>query len=616
MEWAVAAGDGAAVWLLQARPITTGRDGARGSDPPGAPGAAAAPAAESPVGPSPAFPFRWPDAAAAGRTWRVQTRGRPERPLNQEVTLAFRQARDDAAGIKGDEWIERTLMLNGYAYTARAPAPSTAAARDLARVTFERTSEALHERGETYLQAVVFPELDAANARLGAIDPAALAPAALADHLEEAMRWFVRAWTLHWLWGSNGPRERFGQLYATATGDERREAAGELLIHEPNLFTDAVDGLIELARIAQRHPPLARLLEQSPPAAALAALRTTPDLEGGAAFGAALERLLERQGLRCGAGFGVEAEEMLPGWREDPSLVLALVARYVGQDLDAVVATREAAAAARDRRTAEVRRGLPDDETRERFDFWLRAARRAQQGFEDHNYKIDSAASSLLHRAISGAGARLAAAGCLDDPAGVWFLRAHEIALALRGLDDPAAGAAGWRRLVAARAALHEWQASLTPPPRLGAPPEPEAPPAGRPEPPAGAAAPPPPEALVSGQTGAAGVATGRVRLVGREVLVPDVRPGDVLVAHNAGPLWAAIFPTVAAVVLDEGVFFQHAMLTCREYAVPAVFQTGDATRRLMEGQRVTVDATRGCVLPAAAAAAAAAAAPAAAAAD
>jgi pyruvate,water dikinase len=90
---------------------------------------------------------------------------------------------------------------------------------------------------------------------------------------------------------------------------------------------------------------------------------------------------------------------------------------------------------------------------------------------------------------------------------------------------------------------------------------------------------------------------------VGREVLVPDVRPGDVLVAHNAGPLWAAIFPTVAAVVLDEGVFFQHAMLTCREYAVPAVFQTGDATRRLTEGQRVTVDATRGCVLPAAPAA-------------
>ena len=54
---------------------------------------------------------------------------------------------------------------------------------------------------------------------------------------------------------------------------------------------------------------------------------------------------------------------------------------------------------------------------------------------------------------------------------------------------------------------------------------------------------------------------------------------------------------------LDEVVgaadMIQHAMLTCREYGVPAVFQTKDATRRLREGQRVTVDATRGWVLPA-----------------
>jgi phosphohistidine swiveling domain-containing protein len=40
-------------------------------------------------------------------------------------------------------------------------------------------------------------------------------------------------------------------------------------------------------------------------------------------------------------------------------------------------------------------------------------------------------------------------------------------------------------------------------------------------------------------------------------------------------------------------------MLTCREYGVPAVFQTKDATQKLHEGQRVTVDADHGWVLPA-----------------
>jgi pyruvate,water dikinase len=77
------------------------------------------------------------------------------------------------------------------------------------------------------------------------------------------------------------------------------------------------------------------------------------------------------------------------------------------------------------------------------------------------------------------------------------------------------------------------------------------------------------------------------------------VAPGDVLVAHNAGVLWTPVFPVAAAVVLDEGTLLQHAMLTCREYGVPGVFQTKRATAVLREGQIVTVDGTTGRVLAA-----------------
>jgi pyruvate,water dikinase len=323
---------------------------------------------------------------------------------------------------------------------------------------------------------------------------------------------------------------------------------------------------------------------------------------------AALERLLERQGLRCGAGFGVENDEMLPSWREDPSLVLALVQRYVDQDLDALLAGRAAAVAARDRRVAEVRATIAGADKQREFDFWLDAARRAHRGFEDHNYKIDSAATSLLHLAITGCARRLVTAGWLASEDDVWHLHAHEIALALRGLarSTDAPPAERWRQLVVARKALHRWQESLAAPETLGAPPPPKKEQTERRPAAAGESAPPaepPADVLVTGQTGSAGVATGRVRLVPRNALVPEVEHGDVLVAHNAGPLWTPIFPLAAAVVLDEGVFFQHAMLTCREYGVPAIFQTKDASKRLRDGQRVTVDATHGWVLPAAGAA-------------
>jgi pyruvate,water dikinase len=42
-----------------------------------------------------------------------------------------------------------------------------------------------------------------------------------------------------------------------------------------------------------------------------------------------------------------------------------------------------------------------------------------------------------------------------------------------------------------------------------------------------------------------------------------------------------------------------HAAIVAREYGIPAVMGTGDATRRLRDGQRARVDGNRGVVLPA-----------------
>jgi rifampicin phosphotransferase len=45
-----------------------------------------------------------------------------------------------------------------------------------------------------------------------------------------------------------------------------------------------------------------------------------------------------------------------------------------------------------------------------------------------------------------------------------------------------------------------------------------------------------------------------------------------------------------AAVVTDGGTLAAHASLVAREYGIPAVVGTGDATTRLSPGQLVTVD--------------------------
>jgi pyruvate,water dikinase len=525
--------------------------------------------------------------------------------LQVDVSLARQRTRANAAALTGGEQSGVSMAINGQVYAAQIPNPLSAVERHAAKMGYERAATAFTEHGETYLREAIFPELDETNTRLqslctAAVDVDTVPPSVLADHLLECLRWSERAWTLHWLRPPDDPRERFTKLYAEITGDGRRDEAGELYSHEPNLMTDAVEGVAGLARIAQRNGPLRELLLACPAAEVLPALE---GVEGGGELKAALGELLQRQGLRCGEGAGNERDVMAPSWREDPALVIELVRHYVTQDLDALAAAQAATRARRDARAAEVRASIAGETERAEFDFWLAAARRSLQAFEDHNYKIDSAAAALLRLALLAAARRLTAAGLLVDAEDVWLLHAEEIALALKGLEaENAAGQMHWRALIAARTALFEWQRQLEAPEWIGAP----APPGWTPTRPGFAlngetapGAPPPDDVLVTGQSGSRGVATGQVRVVERNEVVPHVEHGDVVVARNASPLWAPIFPVAAAVVLDGGGFMQHALLTCREYGVPAIFQAKDATARLRDGQRVTVDATNGWVLPA-----------------
>lgn len=50
------------------------------------------------------------------------------------------------------------------------------------------------------------------------------------------------------------------------------------------------------------------------------------------------------------------------------------------------------------------------------------------------------------------------------------------------------------------------------------------------------------------------------------------------------------------AVITDGGTLAAHASLVAREYGIPAVVATGDATTRLRDGQVVIVDGGTGVV--------------------
>jgi pyruvate,water dikinase len=74
------------------------------------------------------------------------------------------------------------------------------------------------------------------------------------------------------------------------------------------------------------------------------------------------------------------------------------------------------------------------------------------------------------------------------------------------------------------------------------------------------------------------------------------MKPGAVLVAGTTTPAWTPLFAMASAVVTDIGGPLSHGSIVAREYGIPAVMGTGVATKRIQNGQVITVDGDDGTV--------------------
>ena len=76
-----------------------------------------------------------------------------------------------------------------------------------------------------------------------------------------------------------------------------------------------------------------------------------------------------------------------------------------------------------------------------------------------------------------------------------------------------------------------------------------------------------------------------------------QMRPGDVIVAVTTTPAWTPLFAMASAIVTDIGGPLSHSSIVAREYGIPAVLATGVGTRRIRDGQIITVDGSTGQVV-------------------
>jgi pyruvate,water dikinase len=103
-----------------------------------------------------------------------------------------------------------------------------------------------------------------------------------------------------------------------------------------------------------------------------------------------------------------------------------------------------------------------------------------------------------------------------------------------------------------------------------------------------------PEPAIVAGQAVGEKIAGGRARVVRDVAALSEVQAGEVLVAERTDPDWEPVMRRVAAIVTDSGGRTAHAAIVSREFGLPCIVGTGQATTAIRTGDPVTVCCAEG----------------------
>jgi pyruvate,water dikinase len=569
IEWAVANGR---IWLLQARPITNL---------------------------PPALRAIW-ESPEPGATWVrrqvVEHMPEPLSPLFAELYLRLGFAQSLAAiatipAVQGSQDLFARLIggsylttVNGYGYSrANYPLPREELPQTL--LVIARWFRWFLSHGVDYWLEEGRPAYLATIARWQIVDPATAADAELLRAVRElavadAVYWFPAAIAIGLAKISDSLLDAFLRLLAPAS--DLRSA--HFLRGFPSKTLEAEEALDTIARRARQSEELRAYVIGTPAKRLRDAL---PDTPAGRRLRDDLDHYFARYGHQI-----YNLDFAAPTLIEAPLPVLLALKGLVREPgVDAL--TRQAAMAReRDELVAETERSF-DPLRRFLFRRLLRWAQRVAPYRENALFYL-GAAWPLLRRMARELGQRLAEAGTLDTADDVFFLESEELEEAIRAR---LAGEArpDLVRLARDRRALREAQRRLHPP--AAVPPT-----AGLRWGPIDFSASETQRRNLADATTLQGfaVSPGRVTAPASVIRSPadfgQMEPGTILVCPTTTPAWTPVFAQARGLVTDIGGILAHGSIVAREYGIPAVMGTGNATQRISRAQEITVDGSAGTV--------------------
>ena len=254
-----------------------------------------------------------------------------------------------------------------------------------------------------------------------------------------------------------------------------------------------------------------------------------------------------------------------------------------------------------DARIAEVRAQVPVAHQAE-FDELLGEARLTYRLRDERGVYSDIWASGLMRRAALAAGRRVAGRGRIATPQQMLDASFDEMCALVAGTGGPSADE------LAKRAEYRATYTAKDVPPSLG-PPAP---------PPLDVSTLPPSvgrlmratflalghlfgssqaqneEKVLYGLAASKGVYEGPARRVSGPAEFGRIAKGDVLVTESTTEAFNILLPLLGGIVTDNGGLLSHAAIVSREYGIPGVVGTREATERIADGVLVRVDGDAG----------------------
>lgn len=360
-----------------------------------------------------------------------------------------------------------------------------------------------------------------------------------------------------------------GLLVRLAAGERAGRLEGELLAEIPCTTIAINQGLTRLADQIRSSAKLRQVFRDEHPDRLPARLSES---SAGRSLLADVEYFLRRYGYRESAMLG----SAFPGWRDDPAIVYGLLkgmaagnpangAREPGEGDPVDRASREVVVGFK-------RRFGPGERLLKPLFFKLRDVTRSFVAYREDSHYYLFMPFPVVRRLALELGRRLAGRGVLEAAEDIFFLEIGEI----KQLGPASVVRESVRKRKAARKSVEGRFTTV------------------------------PAELLEQGSSGSTvrgvpvspGRAAGPVRLILSEQDFWKLQPGEVLVAHYTNPTWTPLFAVASAVVVDAGGTTSHAAIVAREYGIPAVMGTRNATKVLRDGQRVLVDGGKGSVVP------------------